>query len=40
MDYIPGGELFKHIVDLKRIPEEWAKFYAAQVCLALDHLHR
>lgn len=40
MDYIPGGELFKHIVDYKRVPEERAKMYAAEVCLALGHLHR
>lgn len=39
MEFIQGGELFKHIVDHKWIPEERARFYAAQVILALGHIH-
>lgn len=29
MDFIQGGELFKHLSDCKRFPEPKAKFYAA-----------
>jgi serine/threonine protein kinase len=39
MNFVKGGELFKQIIDFKRFPEERAKFYAAQVALALGHLH-
>ncbi len=39
MDFIQGGELFKHLQDIKRFPEERAKFYAAQVAMALGYLH-
>ena len=39
MEYVRGGELFKHIVENKRIPEERAKFFGAQVGLALGYLH-
>lgn len=39
MDFIQGGELFKHLSEQKRFPEEKAKFYAAQIALALGYLH-
>lgn len=29
MDFIRGGELFKHLSEAKRFTEERAKFYAA-----------
>jgi serine/threonine protein kinase len=29
MDFIQGGELFKHLSEAKRFPEEKARFYAA-----------
>ena len=40
MDYCPGGELFFHIQRVERFNEEAVKFYAAQLVLALDHLHK
>ena len=40
MDYCPGGEIFYHIQRVERFNEEAAKFYAAQLVLALDHLHK
>ena len=40
MDYCPGGELFFHIQRVERFNEEAVKFYAAQLALALDHLHK
>ena len=39
-DYCPGGELFFHIQKVERFNEDAAKFYAAQIALALDHLHK
>eukprot|EP00669_Euglena_mutabilis_P007287 TRINITY_DN2620_c0_g1_i1.p1 TRINITY_DN2620_c0_g1~~TRINITY_DN2620_c0_g1_i1.p1 ORF type:complete len:432 (+),score=79.88 TRINITY_DN2620_c0_g1_i1:1120-2415(+) len=41
MDYMPGGELLGHLNrrPQRRFPEAWAKVYAAQVTLALEHLH-
>lgn len=38
MDYCEGGEMFYHI-KAKRFNEIRAKFYAAQVILALEYLH-
>ena len=39
MQLVKGGELFKHLSEKKRLPENQAKFYAAQIALALGHLH-
>jgi len=39
MDYCPGGELFFHIQRVERFNEEAVKFYAAQITLAINHLH-
>jgi serum/glucocorticoid-regulated kinase 2 len=40
MDFIRGGELFKHLSESKRFTEDRTKFYAAQVALALGYLHK
>lgn len=37
--FCPGGELFFHMQKIHRFNEESAKFYLAQVVLALDALH-
>eukprot|EP00472_Partenskyella_glossopodia_P005046 CAMPEP_0197536148 /NCGR_PEP_ID=MMETSP1318-20131121/53057_1 /TAXON_ID=552666 /ORGANISM="Partenskyella glossopodia, Strain RCC365" /LENGTH=553 /DNA_ID=CAMNT_0043093955 /DNA_START=117 /DNA_END=1778 /DNA_ORIENTATION=- len=39
LDYCPGGELFFHLGRAGRFPESRAKFYAAQITLALQYLH-
>ncbi|KZV68745.1 kinase-like protein [Peniophora sp. CONT] len=39
MDFVPGGELFSLLRRSNRFPEPVAKFYAAEVALALNHLH-
>ena len=39
MPFIRGGELFSHLRDIRRFPEERAKFYALTVALGLGHLH-
>ncbi|KAI9265936.1 kinase-like domain-containing protein [Sporodiniella umbellata] len=39
MDYVPGGELFSILRKQKKFSEQDAKFYAAEVMLALGYLH-
>jgi serum/glucocorticoid-regulated kinase 2 len=39
MEFIQGGELFKHLSEAKRFDEAKTKFYAAQIALALGYLH-
>lgn len=38
-DYMSGGELFWHLQKEGRFSEERAKFYIAELILALEHLH-
>lgn len=39
MDYYPGGSLFVHLRKSKAFEEPKARFYAAQLFLAIAHLH-
>ena len=39
MDFIDGGELFRHLMKIKRFKENEGAFIIAQVALALGHLH-
>lgn len=39
MDFIRGGEMFTHLRKCKKFTEKRAKFYAAQVFLAVQYLH-
>jgi hypothetical protein len=39
LEYAPGGELWKHLRRLRKFPNPVARFYAAEVVLALDYLH-
>ena len=39
MNFIRGGEMFTHLRKSKRFPEKRAKFYAAQVFLAINYMH-
>lgn len=39
LDYCAGGELFFHLGKLGRFPEERAKFYAAEIVLAISYVH-
>jgi serum/glucocorticoid-regulated kinase 2 len=40
LDYCPGGELFFHLSRCRRFPERVARFYAAELLLAIGHLHK
>eukprot|EP00127_Corallochytrium_limacisporum_P000168 Clim_evm29s6 gene=Clim_evmTU29s6 len=40
LDYVNGGELFFHLQNEGTFAEERARFYAAQLLLALEHLHK
>jgi serine/threonine protein kinase len=39
-DYYNGGEMFFHLQKQKRFSEHMARFYAAEIYLALTHLHK
>ena len=39
LDYCAGGELFFHLGREGRFCEDRARFYCAQITLALEHLH-
>jgi serine/threonine protein kinase len=36
LDFVNGGELFSHLRKTKKFPEYRAKFYAAEITLALE----
>ncbi|GLD98140.1 hypothetical protein PINS_up006837 [Pythium insidiosum] len=39
MDYLSGGALAAHLRRRRKFPEDWARFYAAEVAAAMAHLH-
>ncbi|TMW68257.1 hypothetical protein Poli38472_005725 [Pythium oligandrum] len=39
LDYCPGGDLYFHLSRVGCFPEAMAKFYTAEIVLALIHLH-
>jgi len=39
-DYYNGGEMFFHLQRQRRFSEELTRFYAAEIYLALSHLHK
>ena len=40
MQYYAGGDLLSLISKSEVISEEWAKFYAAEIILAVDSIHQ
>ncbi len=40
LDYANGGELFSHLRKKVRFTENETRIYAAELILALDHLHQ
>jgi protein kinase A len=39
MEYMEGGTLHSLVQKMKRLPESVAKFYAAEIILAVSFLH-
>jgi serum/glucocorticoid-regulated kinase 2 len=39
LDYCAGGELFFHLGHVQRFPEARARFYAAEITLAIEYVH-
>jgi serine/threonine protein kinase len=39
MDFVQGGEMFSHLKMALRFSEEKAKFFAAEIIIALEYLH-
>ena len=40
LEYCPGGELFFYLQQIGRFKESAAKFYSANILLAINHLHQ
>jgi len=40
LDFAAGGELFYHLSNRKKFPDDMVKFYAAEITMALDTLHQ
>ncbi|KAI9228198.1 MAG: camp-dependent protein kinase C subunit [Piptocephalis tieghemiana] len=40
LEYVSGGEMFTYLRKFQRFPNHIAKFYAAQVVLAFEYLHK
>lgn len=40
MEYVNGGELFFHLSRERQFTEDRTRFYASEILLALDYLHR
>jgi len=40
LDFLSGGELFFHLKEETKFSVERAKFYAAEILLAIEHLHK
>ena len=40
MEYVPGGELFQYMKQMRRFSQKQTVFYSAQIALALQHLHQ
>ena len=38
-EFVRGGDLMFHMQRQRKLPEEHAKFYMAEICLALNFLH-
>jgi novel protein kinase C epsilon type len=40
MEYVNGGDLLDFLDEIEVFSEKWTQFYAAQVTLALQFLHK
>jgi serine/threonine protein kinase len=40
MDYVPGSDLYSRLQETVRLSKDEARFYAAEILLGLEHLHK
>ena len=40
IEFLKGGELYKHFLKKRRFQEEEARFYSTQIAMAIGHLHK
>jgi serine/threonine protein kinase len=40
MDYIPDSDLYSRLTETGRLSKDEARFYAAEILLGLEHLHK
>lgn len=40
MEFLPGGDMMTMLIRHEYLPEQWAKFYIAELVVAIDALHR
>ena len=40
LELVKGGEFYQHLLTFTTFSEPWARFYAANVSLAFDHMHQ
>lgn len=40
MEYVPGGDMMTMLIRREWLPEAWARFYIAELAVAIDALHR
>lgn len=40
MEFLPGGDMMTMLIRHEYLPEQWAKFYVAELVVAIDALHR
>lgn len=39
IEFVNGGDLMYHMQRQRKLPEDHARFYGAEICLALNFLH-
>jgi serine/threonine-protein kinase SRK2 len=40
MEYVPGGDMFSHVVRARGLPEPEARWFFQQLVLGMDYCHR
>jgi len=40
MEYVPGGDLMSQLMNLEYLTEDETRFYIAELCLAVDSIHK
>ena len=40
LEFASGGDMFNAVEEHNTFPEEWCRFYVAEIALALEHIHK